>query len=82
MAPPCPLSSERAPGVLIVRRRESGRGLGPSLPYVITASPSPLALPTDRKEKVGRGTCRAAMICLVIEAPQHNDVISGEPARI
>ena len=31
------LPSERAPGVLIVRRRESGRGLGPSLPYVITA---------------------------------------------
>ena len=52
------LPSERAPGVLIVRRRESGRGLGPSLPYVITARlpppPSSLAL-----AGLGMHVCRA-----------------------
>ena len=35
VAPPCPLPSGRAPGVRLVSRRESGRGLGPSLPYVM-----------------------------------------------
>ena len=44
VAPPCPLPSGRAPGVRLVRRRESGRGLGPSLPYVTARLAPQLAL--------------------------------------